>query len=816
MRTELHHHPSRCREPGISLADSRDSVVKVIQCLLEFAVVTPSYRGLPVAARIYVALVVITGAVCLIAASTGMRLEQPWVFAALLSLAVATSAAKIELPLGRLSQSNLSLSHAINFWALFALSTADAACIAAISAWAQCTFRVSVRNPPHRTIFNVATLTTTVTVAGLPLTLVGVTATDPASLARAAAIVAPLYFFVNSALVAGAVALSSRVSVVSVWHRNFMWSAPSYLAGAALAAVAVATSARGWFAWLALLVMPLYLVFRSYHTFVSRLREEQDETRRAMEVQLATIEALALAIEAKAGCTPEHIRAIQQYAGMLAEAALLSDADVQAVRTAALLHDVGNMAVPEHILAKPDKLTPEEFERVKIHPRVGAEILRKVPFGGPVAELVLAHHERWDGLGYPAGTRGAAIPLGARILGIADCYSTLQTKRPYRPARSEADARDVLREYAGSAFDPALVDLFIERLDASKIVAASPLVPDAWVEGGGSVALQDIAGAHREEQTLYEVAQLLGSSLGIDEAMAHLQEKVTRLVPFSTFALFLGNEQIGYSCRYAHGPGTEALLKWEPRSWSDLSLRLPSNADGRGAHGEELAALLPCPLMQDEVLIGGLVFYHTVSNCFTDDHRRILGRVSEQAAAVIANATRFEQTQHESHTDPLTGLANRRSLSRQVEAGLARTAEARGSASVIVLDLDRLKEINDTYGHEAGDRALRAVGNVLRATVRQSDVCARFAGDEFVVVLWECSPEYETRRVHEMQSAVAVYPFEPRPGVLVSLSISAGPARFPTDGRSFEELLAVADERMYRDKAGRRARSTARQSAIHA
>src|SRR5467141_257952 len=186
-----------------------------------------------------------------------------------------------------------------------------------------------------------------------------------------------------------------------------------------------------------------------------------------MDVQLATIEALALAIEAKAGCTPEHIRSIQQYAATLAEAAGLSDAEIQAVRTAALLHDVGNMAVPEHILSKPEALTPEEFERVKIHPRVGAEILRKVPFGGPVSELVLCHHERWDGLGYPAGLRGEDIPIGARILAIADCYSTLQADRPYRPARTEGAAIAVLREYAGTAFDPALVDLLVARLKIS-------------------------------------------------------------------------------------------------------------------------------------------------------------------------------------------------------------------------------------------------------------------------------------------------------------------------------------------------------------
>jgi diguanylate cyclase (GGDEF)-like protein/putative nucleotidyltransferase with HDIG domain len=499
---------------------------------------------------------------------------------------------------------------------------------------------------------------------------------------------------------------------------------------------------------------------------------------------------------------------------MLAEAAGLSDTDVQAVRTAALLHDIGNMAVPEHILSKPDALTPGEFDRVKIHPRVGAEILKNVPFAGPVGDLVLSHHERWDGLGYPAGLRGKDIPLGARVLAIADCFSTLQADRPYRPARSEAEAIALLHEYAGTAFDPVLVELLVTRLEASIDAAAASSPDPSWNERHELDALQDIAGAHREEQTLYEIAQALGSSLGVSDAMALIQEKVSRLVPFVTCALFLGDDTDGYACRYAQGPGTEALFKWQPKSWSEISLRLPSCADGRGAHGEELTSLLPCPLRFDGRLIGGLVIYHSVANCFTDEHRRILGRVSEQAAAVIFNSTRFEQTQHESHTDPLTGLANRRSLDRQFETGLAHASRSKSSIGVVVLDLDRLKEINDTYGHEAGDRALRAIGSVLKATVRQNDLCARFAGDEFVVVLWDCPPEHEARRVQELQSAVAAHPFEPRPGVRLSLSISAGPARYPNDGHSFDELLAAADERMYRDKAVRRSRSALRQNVI--
>jgi diguanylate cyclase (GGDEF)-like protein len=354
------------------------------------------------------------------------------------------------------------------------------------------------------------------------------------------------------------------------------------------------------------------------------------------------------------------------------------------------------------------------------------------------------------------------------------------------------------------------VDLFVRLQGATPAVATTPASDSAWIEREELVALEDIAGAHREEQTLYEIAQALGSSLGVSDAMALIDEKVSRLVPFNTCALFLGDDAEGYTCRYAHGPGTEALLKWTPRSYSEISLRLPSCADGRNVHGEELAAVLPCPLMFEGRLTGALVIYHTTPKAFTDEHRRVLGRVSEQAAAVIFNSTRFEQTQHESHTDPLTGLANRRSLDRRFETGLAHAQRSNGSISVVVLDLDRLKEINDTYGHEAGDRALRAIGSVLKATVRQNDLCARFAGDEFVVVLWDCSPEHEARRVAELQTAVGAHPFEPRPGVRVSLSISAGPARFPVDGKTFDELLAAADARMYQDKAGRRAQSVVR------
>jgi diguanylate cyclase (GGDEF)-like protein/putative nucleotidyltransferase with HDIG domain len=771
-----------------------------------------SFLALPLPAQGYVITVTLLGAASLAVSIAGLRTDRWLLFAGLIALTVVTSAVKIELPLGR-GASNLSLAHAVNFWSLWTLGAAPTVIVAAVSAAAQSTLRTSVANPPHRVLFSVASLALTVWIAALPLAWA--LGPDPSSLTgllRAVAVIAPLYFFINTTLVAAAVALSTRQGVIRVWQRNFLWSAPSFLAGAVLAAAATAAWERGSIGWLLLLAAPLYLVFRSYHTVVSRLREEQEETRRAMDVQLATTEALALAIEAKGGCTPEHVRSIQRYAGMLAEAAGMSDADIQAVRTAALLHDIGNMAVPEHILAKPDKLTPEEFERVKIHTRVGADILRDVPFGAPVAELVLNHHERWDGLGYPAGVAGEKIPLGARVLSIADVFSTLQTARPYRQGfATEPEAINILRELAGSAFDPSLVDLLIARL-GQPADAAAGFGDDAVIAAAERAALLDISEAHREEQILYEIAQALGSSLGVDEAMALIRDKVSRLVPFVTCALFLGDDDRGFVCRYAHGPGTEALFKWSPKSWSELSLRLPACADGRSARGEDLVSVLPCRLLFEGRLIGAIAIYHTAAGCYTDEHRRVLVRVSEQAAAVIANSTRYEQTRHESQTDALTGLPNRRSFERQLRAGMARAVSAQNAATLVVLDLDRLKEINDTYGHEAGDRALRAIGAVLRSTVRETDLCARFAGDEFVLVLWDCRPEHQQARVADVQTAVSAFPFEPRQGVRVPLSISAGCARFPQDGVTLDELLISADERMYQDKASRRGSSRVRHS----
>src|SRR5437899_3343671 len=197
---------------------------------------------------------------------------------------------------------------------------------------------------------------------------------------------------------------------------------------------------------------------------MGRIEDEQRHVQQTSDLHLATIEALARAIDAKDQTAHTHIRRVQVYAAGLARAFGLQDPDIQGIKTAALLHDIGKLAVPEHILSKPGPLTQEEFQKIRIHPQVGAEIIAAVPFPYPVAPLVMSHHERWDGKGYPHGLSGNDIPIGARILTIVDYFDAVTTERPYHRALSHENALGLLKHEAGRALDPALVPQFIELL----------------------------------------------------------------------------------------------------------------------------------------------------------------------------------------------------------------------------------------------------------------------------------------------------------------------------------------------------------------
>src|SRR5712691_6081889 len=473
----------------------------------------------------------------------------------------------------------MSVSYAVDFASLLLLGPHETMVVAASSAFSQCSLNRKERNPVYRTLFSMASLVVTVQGAGLAFSLLGGTVGHTmgfVALARPLVGAATVYFVLNTGFIATAIALASRDNVAVVWNGNFLWSAPSYFVGALAAAVAATVVEQAGY-WLAPLTFaPLYLTYRTYKVYMGRIEDEQRHVQQTSDLHLATIEALARAIDAKDQTAQMHIRRVQVYAAGLARAVGLSQAEIQGVKTAALLHDIGKLAVPEHILAKPGPLTEEEFQKIRIHPQVGAEIIAAVPFPYPVAPLILSHHERWDGKGYPHGLKGEDIPIGARILTVVDYFDAVTTERPYHKALNHEGAIGLLKHEAGRALDPKLVLLFIEMLpslaaefgpEQLAIEEAEPTPPLSGSTAVGLVpastasAFENIALAHREIYALYEIAQSMGTSLGVSDTMALISSKLSKIVPWSGCALFLHQpETDSLKCRFAVGVDAPKLL----------------------------------------------------------------------------------------------------------------------------------------------------------------------------------------------------------------------------------------------------------------
>ena len=599
----------------------------------------------------------------------------------------------------------------------------------------------------------------------------------------------------------------------------------------------LAIAARGSGLWLAPLVaLFLYLTYRTYTAGAIQARDDQRRVQQMSQLHLATIEALARAINATDRMSPEHLTRMQAYVIGLARAVGMSEHDIQGLRIAALLHDIGQVAVPAQILSKPGSLTAEEFLKVHGHPQVGAEIVGQVPFPYPVAPLIRSHHERWDGRGYPDGLSGKKIPTGARIIGLVDYFEALTTGGPYHRAMSQKAAVGLLRQEAGKGLDPTLVDKFIDMLPSLEASAegtrvgpaASAAIPRSSDASDANIVYDDIVRAYQEIYDLYDLALAMGTSLGVSDTTSPICSKLGNVIPLPCCAVFLHDEETdALRCRLAAGTDAELIQKvalrsgdgltgWVARNRRPLVNARPSadlEATGLSKHSTRLQSSLVYPLGMHERLIGTLAVYHVEPAFYRDDHVRLLSRVAEQAAAVLSNSLLFEQAFEDSLRDPLTNLPNTRFLFMHLTRELARAQRLRSPLSLLVLNLDDFKEINDHHGHHVGDRTLCEVTRVPQAVIRPYDICVRYAGDEFILVLSGCGADEAERMRVELQKAADELHVEAQPGKRIPLSMSAGAAMFPEDGESYELLLSAADRRMYQDKS-RRKRQAAAQGKV--
>jgi diguanylate cyclase (GGDEF)-like protein/putative nucleotidyltransferase with HDIG domain len=782
---------------------------------------------LPLTARIYI-LAVIVAALAVSGYSAAVwRTADMGQFLLYLVCGILCSNLKVGLP-G--ITGTLSVNYLFILGAITDLSLAQTVAIGCTSGVAQLVLRARKRPRPVQVLFAFGSQTLCPAAAYCIYHAAWVPEALPFRLLGASAV----YFLSNTVSVAAIICLSEGKEFTALWRDNFFWTAPHYVAGGALAGLLHYLSRyAGWET--AALVFPIvYLVYFSYRLYLGRLEEEKRHVAEVADLHLRTIQTLALAIDARDGTTYGHLRRVQVYALELARELGLPEEERRALDAAALLHDIGKLAVPEHIISKPGRLTPEEFEKMKVHPVVGAEILESVRFPYPVVPIVRAHHEKWDGTGYPYGLKGEEIPIGARIVAAVDCLDALASDRQYRRALPLDEAMRKVANERGTSFDPKVVDLLqrryreLEQLARKQGPGTLKLSTDLKIEKGAGPAagfepssvpqpadqpgfIDSIAAARQEFQALLELTHELGSSLRVDETMALLASRLKDLIPHHSIAIYT-TEGSRLVARYASGeeaalfaslsiPLGEGISGWVVRHNKPIVNGNPSVEPGYLNDPTRFSALrsaLSVPLPGIGGVVGALTLYHRGGAAFTRDHLRVLMAVSSKAGLTIENALRFGQAEKTAATDGLTGLPNTRTMFQRLDAGLRDAAQRGGRLAILVTDIDSFKEVNDQFGHATGNLVLREAAKVLEQACRQGDCVARMGGDEFVLLLVDAEPHAVGERIGDLDRLVQ------ETGLRVCgadfLRLSAGAAFFPEDGCDAEELLSKADARMYEMK----------------
>ncbi len=433
---------------------------------------------MPFRAQAFIALISVLGLGAAVYASAEWSSSGLAVFATIFTFCVATSQLRVVLP-G--VDGNLSLSYVFLVWGIARLGLGETILMGCVSALVQSYWRCQKKPRPVQIVFNLALTSLSVCAGKLAFESALARPVSHGEILRIV-VACAAYFLVNTASVATIIGLTESRGIAAVWRNSYLWTLPHYLLGATIVvAIEALRKAIGMDALL--LILPVvYMVYHTFRMHITGLRqsiERAEVDRRHAEdtanLHLRTIHALALAIEAKDRTTGEHLHRVQTYALELGKVFELAPADMEALRAAAVLHDVGKIAVPEHIISKPAKLTPDEFAKMKIHPVIGAEIVESVHFPFPVAPLVRAHHEKWDGSGYPDGLRGEEIPLGARILTAVDCLDALASDRQYRKAMPLDRAMDIIRAESGRSFDPKVVEALGARYRELEQVARTTL-----------------------------------------------------------------------------------------------------------------------------------------------------------------------------------------------------------------------------------------------------------------------------------------------------------------------------------------------------
>jgi diguanylate cyclase (GGDEF)-like protein/putative nucleotidyltransferase with HDIG domain len=795
-------------------------------------------RRLSMTARLYIAAVGLAGMVGAIYTFRSSRVEISARFILYLCIALAGSGMKVTLP-GVCG--NISVNYVFTFLSLLEFKAPETLLLALSSVVVQTFWRAQDRPRAVHVFFNLSCIAITVIAAIFIYRQPWFTSVSEGQLLRLT-IAGVVYFIVNTLSVSLVIALAEGSRLKTVWKAVFDWSFSYYLVGVCLAVMVHLSIERiGWTFTVALIPV-LYMVYRFYKLSTSKMQQEKTHAESTAALHLRTIEALAMAIEAKDQCTHDHLCRVQAYCLEIARILGLSAEEVQALHAASILHDIGKLAVPDYIISKPGKLTPEEFEKVKIHSTVGAAILDQVGFPYAVAPIVRSHHEKWDGTGYPDGLKEEQIPIGARILAAVDCLDAIATDRQYRRAMPLNEAMEYISSMSGCSFDPKVVDVMKRHyLEFEALAKHSPMrralveedlivargkAPEAGFQSDGTglskteeqaqAFIASIASARHEVQTILELTQELSGSLRLEEMLLLVSERLRQLVPFDCIAVYVRQGAV-LKAKYARGPRShllaaveipvgQGLSGWVAENAKSILNGNPAMEPGYLQDGGELTWLksaLSVPLNGgSEQFAGALTLYREEPNAYNKDHLRILLAVNDKISRAVERAMAFQQARHEADTDELTGLPNARSLFVHMERELTRCESQNGGLAVMVCDLDGFKDVNDSFGHLVGNEVLKRVAGILRANCRDSDYVGRVGGDEFVLVLIGIGAEELATKTEVLDRMIRLASLEICGDE--KLGISVGVAHFPEHGSDAESLLSHADKEMYHAKRVRR------------
>ena len=756
---------------------------------------------------------------------------------------VATIISEFQLRLPKTSLP-LPISNLFAFWAMFWLGPSGGILIGACGAAVNHLYR---RDEKGRAVFAVGSEIVAMACAAFALftvfgeaAIAAVTA-DGLELNAIKVIVfgtpliAGVHFLVNSSLLLGFDWLENNFSFVQQIEKQFIRPAAGSSV-VAIAAILILNLFARFGIEFGLVIAPVAILANlAYRIHVNRLEQKTKEITDASRIHLATVEALATAIDARDQVGLGHIRRTQIFAVGLGESMGLTKGEINALRTGALLHDIGKLAVPDHILNKPGGLTTGEFEKTKIHSAVGASILEKVGYGYPVAPTVKYHHERWDGAGYPEHLKGEDIPLTARILSIADAYDTLRSARPYRPAIKRDQAIGIIQDEAGILFDPTVVRVFLKNLEMFELEVEQQglsyevdhIFDSANAADDDYGFIEQIKLANREVFTLYELAREFTSSVDLEEILCLFAKKVGEFVPFKTCAVYLLDEERQYAtAMHVEGANSVELTSQRVKvgqgatgyvlKTGEKVLNADPDIDFSVSHVEltqQYSTMACLPLIEDDEMIGAVSIYSREISKYGEENIRLLETISQIAAEAIGKSLKHDEAKAHAMTDPMTGLPNARSLRIEFEKEMARASRGGTSFKLLMLDLDGFKAVNDSFGHKTGDEFLKEVSKVIRGQLRDYDFLARYGGDEFVALVPDTTAQAVIDLCTRIEHAVGEFSLKIDEDRFATVGVSLGASGYPKDGESFDQMIVAADKAMYERKTRRKRVASVKASA---